>query len=430
MNIAESLRTGFLELWSHKTRSFLSFFAIAIGVAAFLYTFATIAGMQLRMRKAMELAGHGRININTGRMRATAKDAARSYRELSVEDAYAIRREFPSLKMVSPRYYTWNATIYHGPLAEGSSISGVDTDYMKSDWVYKLRGRFITEADVANASSVAVLIEEADFPPGKKPAWMKYWYGGGGRKDPVQDYFRRTNLLGEKIRVNNTILTVIGILEKPTWNDDPRWFRMSYYGDPDIIVPLTTFPRHFSASSGLSEISIDTGRQNNVADMQRQIENLLTARHGGKNFEARTLMDLAKEQMANQKKWAYTFLTIGIVAILAGGIGIMNVTLATIFSRIKEIGIRRAIGATRSDILLQFIIEAMLLGLVGGILGIGLGMGMIHYLSDPSDKNLRNFTWWIPAVSVLIAIFTGFIFSLYPAYTASKLDPVEALRYE
>ncbi len=428
MNISESLRTGFLELWSHKTRSFLSFFAIAIGVAAFLYTFATIAGMQMRMRKAMELAGHGRINVTSGRMRATSKDASRSYRELSVEDAYAIRREFPGLRMVSPRFFTWNTTVYHGPLAEGASLGGVDEEYTKSDWVYKLRGRFITKDDVANASAVAVLVEEADFPPGKKPAWMKYWYGGGGRKDPVQDYFRRTNLLGEKIRVNDAIFTVVGILEKPTWNDDPRWFRMSYY-DPDIYIPLTTFPRHFK-TSGLTEISIDTGRENNIVDMQRQIENLLTARHGGQNFEARTLMDIAKEQMANQKKWAYTFLTIGIVAILAGGIGIMNVTLATIFSRIKEIGIRRAIGATRSDILLQFIIEAMMLGLVGGILGIGLGIGMIHYLSDPADKNMRFFTWWIPAVSVLIAIFTGFIFSLYPAYKASKLDPVEALRYE
>ena len=126
-----------------------------------------------------------------------------------------------------------------------------------------------------------------------------------------------------------------------------------------------------------------------------------------------------------------SILIMGIICVLAGGIGIMNVTLATIFSRIKEIGIRRALGASKMDILLQFVLEAMLLGFLGGILGIFLGLaGIRWFLKGVQWMEIATFEPIHFAISLLIAAGTGLIFSVYPAYTAAKMDPVEALRYE
>ena len=108
----------------------------------------------------------------------------------------------------------------------------------------------------------------------------------------------------------------------------------------------------------------------------------------------------------------------------------MNVTLATIYSRIKEIGIRRAIGAARSDIMSQFIIEAMLLGFLGGVAGIFVGLAGIQYLASQGDTEMMMLQWWMPFCAIVVAVLTGFLASLYPAYQASRLDPIEALRYE
>ncbi|MEK7746833.1 MAG: FtsX-like permease family protein [Elusimicrobiota bacterium] len=130
------------------------------------------------------------------------------------------------------------------------------------------------------------------------------------------------------------------------------------------------------------------------------------------------------------RQYAIAVMAVGIVAILAGGVGIMNVTLATIFSRIREIGIRRAVGATRMDILWQFVIEAMLLGLFGGIAGTGLGLCGIYYIGRRGMETMESLQWWHLLATLAISMGAGFVFSLYPAYHASKMDPVEALRYE
>jgi putative ABC transport system permease protein len=130
------------------------------------------------------------------------------------------------------------------------------------------------------------------------------------------------------------------------------------------------------------------------------------------------------------RRKAATILSLGVIAILAGGVGIMNVTLATVFSRIREIGVRRSVGATQLDILLQFVTEAMLLGALGGVIGIVMGLGCLLFIAEEGLDKLERLAWWHVLATMLISMGTSFLFSLYPAYTASRLDPIEALRYE
>jgi ABC-type antimicrobial peptide transport system permease subunit len=426
MRIFETARTGFGELWSHKTRSLLSFFAISIGTAAFMYTFASISGLNRRMANAIKLSGPGKLMVENERNYDSSSQNQKP--QLSYDDAVAIRRDMPWLYMVSPIAANWGRKFLHGNTYARASVLGITPEWSRRDWVYKLRGRFITDSDMTGNARVCVLIEDGDWTPGKKkPAWarMSMW----DYADPVSDHIKHYNMLGENVGIDNHEYKVVGIIKQPPLDDDPRWFRMGY--GEQMLIPITTM-LHFMPQQyqkGVQRIDIDTGDEKTLPLAKHQLTVLLKNRHSDENFKIRSLSELFQQALANWRKQSMTILAIGIVAILSGGIGIMNVTLATVFSRIKEIGIRRAIGATKSDIMLQFITEAVLLGFLGGVFGILLGYGFIQY-SAADDWELKVFIWWVPAVSVLIAVATGFLFSLYPAYTAAKLDPVEALRYE
>ena len=157
---------------------------------------------------------------------------------------------------------------------------------------------------------------------------------------------------------------------------------------------------------------------------------IIAGSRGVTDYEINDFREMVQNMLENMRKYAVAVLAVGVVAVLAGGVGIMNVTLATIFSRIREIGVRRALGGTRADILVQFLTEAALLGVLGGIAGIGLGLSGIRYLSDEGPETVAALLWWHFPATLAISAGTALLFALYPAYQASRLDPVEALRYE
>jgi len=197
-------------------------------------------------------------------------------------------------------------------------------------------------------------------------------------------------------------------------------------------VPITTAMNFLYgwSDNGITDINIDTGNQETIEKYKRLIEQLIKARHG-KNiiFSIKDYREIIKDQMADKKRDMFTVLIIGIIAILSGGIGIMNVSLAAIYSRIKEIGIRRAIGSRKKDIMFQFMIEAMLLGFFGGIAGVIIGFLGIQYLAYSGNTQII-LKWWMAFIAIFIAIFTGFLASIYPAKVACELDIIEALKYE
>jgi putative ABC transport system permease protein len=214
-----------------------------------------------------------------------------------------------------------------------------------------------------------------------------------------------------------------------------RWFHSSHGEHGMAIVPVTTFQGYMSdrgagANGRVDTIEVDTADASTAGSMRRRVEQALLQRHRGeKDFDVRDFREIMAGAMAELRSFIISIMIIGIVAILAAGIGIMNVTLATIFARIREIGIRRSLGATRSDIVWQFVAEAMVLGLAGGAAGTLLGIAGISLLAPREDRMMA-----IGPLHVLgalaIALGTGFLFALYPAYKASRFDPIEALRYE
>ncbi len=421
MKIIEAARSGMGEILSHKMRSFLTFFAISIGTAAFMYTFSTITSSRAEMAKSLELSGPGRVSVEQD-WGGTGSSI------LTYKDALSILAQLPDLYMFSP-VAAASPKVLTGNLNENIDVAGILPEWRKRDWVaLSIRGRFISEADVTANARVAVVLENGDWPEGrKKPWWMKEFPDDVG----FARYAMHNNLLGEKLNLDGNIFTVVGVMKMPHRMDDPRWFRMT--SDPAVLIPLTTALTVFpNDGKSLEYLTVDTGRENNTADTKRQIETILNARHAGKfkGWKVRSFSEMMAEELSRQNKMLVVIMLIGLISLVSGGIGIMNVTLAMVYSRIKEIGTRRALGATRGDITVQFVVEAVMLSLVGGVAGIVLGYGLILYMRADSTSTPQPLLWWIPFASLGVAAFAGFVFSIYPAYTASKLDPVESLRYE
>lgn len=420
MKVRELAATAFTEIRAHKARSFMTCLSLSIGVAAMLFTFSQTGGMMKRYRSAMTLAGPGRIEVEKAR-NYVSKGLSPG---ITVEDAAEIRKQWPELYMVYPKDEGWGTRLrYGGFKSEDVKLVGITDEYFKRDWVYTQRGRLITARDVKEGARVCVVLQQGGWI--KKPYWARFF-----PKSELDEYIKRHDPLGKQILLNDHVYTVVGVLQEPPKDRDPRWFR-DWGGNGTVFVPISTFKLYQERPmTYVSEIQVDTGDAATAGDYIKKFEKLLKARHRGEeDFEIRDYRQIMDGALRQMKEFIVSIMIIGIVAIVASGIGIMNVTLATIFSRVREIGIRRALGATRADIVWQFVAEAMALGLVGGLGGTALGIVAIHQLAPKEDRMLE-----ITAIHVggalLIALGTGFLFALYPAYKASRFDPIEALRYE
>lgn len=424
MKISELGRSALMEIRAHKTRSAMTSLSLAIGIAAMLFTFSQTAGMMKRYGDALRLAGPGRLVVSV-KNNYVSKGLSPG---LTYRDALEIRRQYPELYMVSPQNAGWRT---RGRLdafkSDGLRALGITPDWAKRDWVYTQRGRLLNDRDVASAARVCVLVESGAWI--KKPYWAKYF-----PEQALTKYISRHDPIGRKILLGDHLFTVVGVLKEPPKDRDPRWFR-SWGGEGLVLVPATSFQRFLTPSyqknpEVIEKIDVDTADARTASLYLRRVKVLLKARHRGEeDFEIKDYREIMQSALKQMKEFVVSIMIIGIVAILASGIGIMNVTLATIFSRVREIGIRRALGATRSDIVWQFVSEAMMLGVLGGVGGTGLGIFGIWYLAPKEDRMLQISLLHI-AGALLIALGTGFLFALYPAYKASRFDPVEALHYE
>ncbi len=423
MNFREALRAGAREIGANKFRSALSFTAVSVGVASLLYTMAQTRGMQEALEKNLELMGPGRMTIEKKRNYKTKGLSL----GLTYSDALALRRELPDLYMVEPRSARGLKLVSGRSSVDGVNTAGTTPDFRRRDWVYELRGRFLNEWDVEHRSRVAVLIAPAGWI--KKPFWAKIWW----QEDPYDAFARRRDLLGARVRLQDSIFTVVGVLTPPARDKDPRW---ESWDTPNALVPITAFQQSFgggsNGSDAVDEIRLDTGDEKTLAARRRQVEAILKRRHRGEeDFEIKDEREAIEAKMEDMRKYVKAGLALGVVALLAGGIGIMNVTLATIFARVREIGIRRALGASRADILAQFLLEAAMLGAAGGVAGVALGLGGIRWLSGLGDsREVAEISWTQCAEGIALAALVSAAFALMPAYRASRLDPVEALKAE
>jgi len=420
---SDLLRGAFVEIRAHKTRSALTCVSLAVGVAAALYTLSQVASINASFHESLALAGPGRLEI-----RPKNGFISRGLSHgLTYADARSLRAHFPELYMVSPIATQSGVKMAHESFrSEKMAVSGVTEEWRRRDWVYKLRGRFFDARDVQDTARVCVLIQPGGWI--HRAFWAKYF-----PDTPYQQYLKKRDLLGEEVLLERHLYRVIGILQEPPRDEDPRWFHEGFGEDGMALVPITAYREGFVRSGepdAVRTIIVDTGDAATAGRWARAIDALLLYRHREeRDFEIKDYREIVGGALDMLRSFLESIAAIGAVAILAGGIGILNVTLATVFSRVREIGVRRALGATRGDIVAQFVAEAVVLGAVSGAVGSALGAAAVIWLS-PSMRQTNSFSALYAFASAALSLATAFVFSVGPAWQASRLDPVEALRYE
>ncbi len=405
MNARTLVRASVRSILKNRTRALLTVSGVVIGVAAVIVMVAVGQGARDEIKNRVTRLGTNLIVVTPGAAQQGAvSQGAQTFTRLTVEDADAIRKQRLLVTAVTPVIVT------RGQLVGGegnwrSAIYGVHEDYFTiRDWSAD-GGNLFTPDQVRASRKVALLgktVSDALFPGA----------------DPV----------GQKLRIRDVPFDVIGVLA--------RKGQTAEGADQDdvVIIPYTTAQTRLAGRSFLPQILASAASPADVPGAQEEIRDVIRGTHhltGGEpdDFTIRNQSDLIETASATTKVMTVLLLAIASISLLVGGIGIMNIMLVSVTERTREIGLRLAVGARGSDVLTQFLVESVVLCLVGGALGIGLGF--------VSAAILQSVTGWQTAVSVPavmlalgFSVAVGVFFGLYPARKAAALDPIEALRHE
>ena len=411
MKLWDCFSTALRALLGNKLRSALTMLGILIGVAAVIAVLSLGSAQEALVEESFATLGANLIYVmprEAGVMGAGVGEAT-----LTVGDAEAIARHAPSVARVAPTAQTY-ALVIAGREKLNSLIAGVTPEAEWVDNYAVARGSFITESDYRARSRVAVL--------GSEVAETLF-----GEMDPT----------GQSIRIGGRQFQVSGVLES----------RGTGFGVEDmrVYIPLSTFYSTLAASQAgssgntVDSISVQVESSDELESAEREITAILQDRHRIREGEGDDFRVISMEAMAIQVTQVMGILQLvlaGIagISLLVGGIGIMNIMLVSVTERIREIGLRKAVGAKRRDILIQFLVEAATLGLCGGALGVGLGWIIVKIMSVIATNLGFPFPAVLPGYAVVlavsVAIFIGLITGLYPAIRAARLDPIESLRHE
>jgi putative ABC transport system permease protein len=410
MSLWQSVRIAGRALRVNKLRSVLTMLGIIIGVAAVIAMVGVGSGAKARVAEQIQSLGSNLIIVLSGSVTSSGiRLGTGSQLTISEDDAAAIAREVPLVQVAAPAV-RGTAQVVYGNLNWATVIQGVTPDYSEArDWPVT-DGRGINPEDVEGATKIALV--------GQTTALNLF-----GEAEP----------LGQIIRIKKVPFTVVGLLSRKgqnSWGQDQ---------DDVIMIPISTAKKKVLGTSqanprSVGSISVKVRPDEDMAEAENQIRALLRQRHRLQPFQdddfwLRNLSEVLQAQEQQQQVMSYLLAAIASVSLLIGGIGIMNIMLVSVTERTREIGLRMAVGARRRHILLQFLIEAVTLSLIGGIIGIALGLG--------GSRAISYFAEWRTLVapeSIVIAFGfaagIGIFFGFYPARKASRLDPIEALRYE
>ncbi|MCB5280162.1 MAG: ABC transporter permease [Candidatus Cloacimonetes bacterium] len=403
MSVLGIIRIALKSLTRNKTRTFLTMLGIIIGVAAVIAMLAIGQGAQKIVEDQVNSMGTNVIMVYSNFSQSAVRQAAGGGNLLNVDDVEAMRNQLDGVLYASPVYSTWGQLKYESKNWR-TGIMGVDADYFFIRDMQTSRGDVFYKSHVDNGDKVCVI--------GKTVSDNLF-----GDIDPI----------GKIIRIRNIPFTIIGVLtakgQSVMGNDQ----------DDTVLAPYTTvYQRLLGHRWRNMNIMVSAVSRDAIHLVQQDILNLLQARHRGtssEEFVVSSQTDLA--ETANSVSHTMTILLASIagISLLVGGIGIMNIMLVSVTERVKEIGIRMAVGAGKRDVLLQFIIEAMAISIMGGILGILLGFGAARIVSRIMNWNIAV-TMWSIMLSVGFSMGIGIFFGWYPAKKAANLNLIDALRYE
>ena len=402
--LLNALLIAIKEIRRNILRSILTILGIVIGVASVIAMVMIGDGTTANVTANIEKLGSNMLNVRVGQEKRGAPRDDNSAKPFKIEDITAIKNEVSNLKGVTAENSSM-ANVVFGNKSNSSLIVGTTNDYfIIKDWEVE-QGRIFEEGELSSGKSVCVL----DITVVKK-------------------LFGAENPIGATIRIKNFPCSVIGVLSSKGAS--------SFGRDQDevVITPLKMYQRKIQGNLDVSTIVVSVMEEKYIEDAKAQIISLMQDRRAVKvgeadNFHIRDMKDILNTMTSTTKMLTYLLGSIAAISLLVGGIGIMNIMLVSVTERTREIGIRLAIGAMQSEVLLQFLIEAIVLstwgGIIGIFLGLGVGYGVVQIFELPYIINTQ-----IILISFIFSTLIGVVFGYFPARKAARLNPIDALRYE
>lgn len=401
----ESLMMSLRSIASNKVRSFLTALGVMIGVAAVIALVALGNGAQKSVEENLESLGSNLLIVYSGEPRGSSlvrRNTTSIKPSLTEDDLEMIMSLGPVYVNGATPESTATVQLKYDNTNTSATVTGTGVEYPDIRNFYPVHGQFFTELDVDSRKTVVVLgiqVYRDLFPEGI---------------DPV----------GQQIRINGINHRVVGIMEE----------KGSSSSDGSVFIPISTYQRYISGEREYAMINVQAANPEIMRDLQLVIENEILRLHRLPNMDTADFyianqLDLLSTVQGVTETFTMLLASIAAISLIVGGIGIMNIMLVSVTERTREIGVRMALGATSSDIMRQFITEAVVISLFGGIVGIGLGIG-----ASWAAAKFGGMATEVSLDSVFIsfgfAFVIGLFFGGYPAYRASRLDPIEALRYE
>ena len=412
MNTTNLFKIALKAISANKLRSFLTALGIIIGVASVITMLAIGQGSKRSIRKQISEMGSNMIMIHPGAdMRGGVRQDPDEMQTLKIEDYEGIRDEARYLSAVSPTVNSSGQFIY-GNNNTPSTLYGVNEDYLTIRQLKVENGEMFSEQDIRTAAKVCVLgktVVDNLFPDGS---------------DPV----------GRVVRFNSIPFRVVGVLKSKGYNS------MGFDQDDLALAPYTTVMKRILAVTYLQGINCSAVTEDATDLAIEDITAVLRRNHKLKDGTETTEADVddftirSQEEIATMMNTTMDLLTILLgsvagISLVVGGIGIMNIMYVSVSERTKEIGLRMSVGARGIDILSQFLIEAAILSIAGGVIGVLLGIGAAYAVKVAAHMPIF-IQWWSIVMSFGVCTFIGIFFGWYPAKKAANMDPIEALRYE
>ena len=412
MNITNLFKIALRAIAANKTRSFLTALGIIIGIASVITMLAIGQGTKRSIQSNISEMGSNMIMISPGAdMRGGVRQDASSMETLKLADYEAIKEGCTYVKAVSPMVQSAGQFIY-GNNNTPSSVYGVNQDYLEIRQLTVSDGEMFTDADIKTSAKVCVLGQTV----------VDNLFGEG--VDPI----------GKVIRFKSIPFRVVGVLKKKGYNS------MGMDQDDLVLAPYTAVMKRILAQTYLSGIQCSAITEGVTEKATEEISEILRRNHklreatddmpgDDDDFNIRSQEELASMMNSTTNMLTILLGAVAGISLIVGGIGIMNIMYVSVTERTREIGLRMSVGARGIDILNQFLIEAILLSVTGGIIGVLLGVGLSYGINTLAKWPIYIQPWSI-VMSFAVCTLTGVFFGWYPAKKAARLDPIEAIRYE
>lgn len=400
MNPFEHLRIALDALAANKVRSFLTMLGVIIGVASVIMLVAIGEGAKNYIRKELMGIGTNLLIVVPGKAETTGVGRMPSgMQKLTLTDMHALEKRARLLVAMTPVVVS-SAPVKYENHTRNVQVIGTDENFEHVRNLHADIGSFLTKADVDAGRRVVVI----------------------GRT-VKKELFGEANPLGRTIKVGETKFRVIGIMAS-------KGVTLGQDIDDFVFIPVGAAQELFD-QDGLTNIITQVINESTIEDAKQQIRDTLKERHAGEeDFTIVSQQAMLSTMQTILTTFTYVLAGIASISLLVGGIGIMNIMLVSVRERTREIGLRKAIGAARRDIMLQFVIESVVLSVVGGLIGIMMGAGVAYAAKAAFPVIPVDVSTWSVIMAFLFAFMVGAFFGIYPASKAARLHPIEALRYE